>query len=102
MCSPHQPALSPACPRLHSTTSLRMAAQGAAGLILCRCRQFIGGTQESLQLASSVVEHPEDASLDLEPVMVPEEETDAKVQAILDKEVGVGKRRDWDNALITK
>ncbi len=69
---------------------------------LRRCRQFIGGTAETLQSSSGVVEHPEDASLDLEPLMVPEEETDAKVQAILDKEVGVGRRKEWDDALINK
>jgi hypothetical protein len=43
----------------------------------------------------------EDVTNDPEPVMVRPEETDAMVQAMLDKEVGVVRRR-WDASLLSR
>ncbi|KAF6266782.1 hypothetical protein COO60DRAFT_1265640 [Scenedesmus sp. NREL 46B-D3] len=65
-----------------------------------KCRKFIGGTQES---TANIVElgDAEDVTNDPEPVMVREEETDAMVQAMLDKEVGTT-QRGWDNKLLNR
>jgi hypothetical protein len=65
-----------------------------------KCRKFIGGTQES---TANIVElgDAEDVTNDPEPVMVREEETDAMVQAMLDKEVGTTQRA-WDNKLLNR
>lgn len=65
-----------------------------------KCRKFIGGTQES---TADIVEvgDAEDVTHDPEPVMVQEDETDATVQAMLDKEVGAI-RRNWDTKMLSK
>ncbi len=64
-----------------------------------KCRQFIGGTAETS--TAPLADDPEDVSNDPEPVMVREEETDAMVQTMLDKEVGTV-QREWDDKLLTK
>lgn len=64
-----------------------------------KCRQYIGGTQETQSVVA--VAEPEDVTNDPEPVMVREDETDAIVQTMLDKEVGVV-ARDWDDKLLHK
>lgn len=65
-----------------------------------KCRKFIGGTQES---TADIVElgDAEDVTYDPEPVMVREEETDATVQDMLDKEVG-NIRRNWDIKMLSR
>lgn len=65
-----------------------------------KCRKFIGGTAES---TANIVElgDADDVTNDPEPVMVRLEETDALVQAMLDKEVGTTQRA-WDNKLLNR
>eukprot|EP00879_Flechtneria_rotunda_P011715 GHRR01012236.1.p1 GENE.GHRR01012236.1~~GHRR01012236.1.p1 ORF type:complete len:1545 (+),score=749.24 GHRR01012236.1:1019-5653(+) len=65
-----------------------------------RCRKFIGGSQES---TADIVElgDAEDVTHDPEPVMVREEETDATVQAMLDREVGTT-QRTWDTKMLAR
>jgi len=65
-----------------------------------KCRKFIGGTQESTADIVGLGD-AEDVTNDPEPVMVREEETDAMVQAMLDKEVGTIKR-SWDSQLLNR
>lgn len=63
-----------------------------------KCRKFIGGTQET---TANIVElgDAEDVTNDPAPLLVSERETDALVQAMLDKEVGVV-QRGWDAKLL--
>jgi hypothetical protein len=63
-----------------------------------KCRKFIGGTQET---TANIVElgDADDVTNDPAPVLVEEKETDALVQAMLDKEVGTI-QRGWDAKLL--
>ena len=65
-----------------------------------RCRKFIGGTQESTADIAGLGD-AEDVTHDPEPVMVREDEMDAAVQAMLDKEVGTT-QRGWDAKLLKR
>ncbi len=56
--------------------------------LLVHVRKTIGGTQDPIDEAL-LVEPGEDASLDLPPVLVTEQELDSNVQAFLDWRVGV-------------
>ena len=64
------------------------------------CRKFIGGTQGDVAFDELLVVDPEDASQDIQPIMVTENELDAAVKAILDWRVGVGVGVERDRGVL--
>ncbi|GAX78574.1 hypothetical protein CEUSTIGMA_g6014.t1, partial [Chlamydomonas eustigma] len=63
------------------------------------CRKFIGGTPDQWDESAPMVEDP-DASSDLPPVMVLEEDMDANIKAILDWRVGTEITKERQNMVL--